>query len=86
LGESVLFFILDIIHHLRSNRRIIKEKLFKVQQIAEYLQVKPSTIYRWTHQEMIPHLKLGNLVRFRMSQLDRWLEKKAVKRSRQLWD
>jgi PTS system nitrogen regulatory IIA component len=52
------------------------DKLLTVQQIAEYLQIKPSTIYQWTHQAYIPHLKPGNLVRFRLSQVDRWLEKK----------
>jgi PTS system nitrogen regulatory IIA component len=53
------------------------DKLLTVQQIAEYLQIKPSTIYQWTHQAYIPHLKPGNLVRFRLSQVDRWLEKKT---------
>lgn len=54
------------------------QKLLTVEQIAEYLQVKPSTVYQWTHQGYIPHVKLGNRVRFRVSQVDRWLERKSV--------
>jgi excisionase family DNA binding protein len=54
------------------------DSLLTVDQIAAYLQVRPSTIYQWTHEGYIPHVKLGNLVRFRMSQVDRWLEKKEV--------
>jgi len=50
-----------------------------VEEIAEYLQVRPSTIYLWTHQGYIPHVKLGNLVRFRLSHVDRWIERRAVK-------
>ncbi len=53
------------------------QKLLTVEEIAEYLQVRPSTIYQWTHQGFIPHVKLGNRVRFRLSQVDRWVEKKS---------
>ena len=53
------------------------QRLMTVEEIAEYLQVKPSTIYQWTHQRFIPHVKLGNRVRFRLSQVDRWVEGKA---------
>jgi len=49
-----------------------------VDEIAEYLQVKPSTIYQWTHTGYIPHVKLGNRVRFRLSQVDRWIERRTV--------
>ncbi len=52
------------------------QKLLTVEEIADYLRVKPSTIYQWTHQRFIPHVKLGNRVRFRLSQVDRWIEKR----------
>ncbi|TFH64334.1 MAG: DNA-binding protein [Candidatus Zixiibacteriota bacterium] len=57
---------------------MIDQSLLTVDQIAAYLQVQPSTIYQWTHEGYIPHVKLGNLVRFRVSQVDRWLEKREV--------
>jgi excisionase family DNA binding protein len=47
------------------------------EQVADYLQVRPSTIYQWTHTGYIPHVKLGNRVRFRLSQADGWIEKKS---------
>ena len=53
------------------------EPLLTVDEIAKYLKVQPSTIYQWTHQGFIPHIKIGNLVRFRISQVDNWLEGKA---------
>jgi excisionase family DNA binding protein len=53
------------------------EPLLTVDEIATYLKVQPSTIYQWTHQGFIPHIKIGNLVRFRHSQVDEWLGKKA---------
>ena len=53
------------------------EKLLTVEEIADYLRVQPSTIYQWTHQGYIPHIKLGSFVRFRVSQVDKWLESRT---------
>ena len=50
------------------------EKLLTEPQIAEHLGVRTSTIYQWTHQEFIPHVKLGKLVRFRECDVVKWLE------------
>ena len=54
------------------------EKLLDVNGVATLLGVKPSTIYQWTHQGYIPHVKLNNLVRFRTSKVLEWVEKKSV--------
>jgi PTS system nitrogen regulatory IIA component len=59
------------------------QRLMTVDEVADYLQVRPSTIYQWTHQGFIPHVKLGNLVRFRLSQVDKWVERKEVDRKQQ---
>jgi excisionase family DNA binding protein len=53
-------------------------KLMNVLEVAEYLGVQPSTIYQWTHQDFIPHIKLGKFLRFRLADVDSWLDKKAV--------
>jgi len=54
------------------------EKLLTVEQVADYLQVKPSTIYQWTHLGFIPHVKLGNRIRFGVSQVEKWLEERSI--------
>ena len=51
-------------------------RLLTIDQLSELLQVKKSTIYQWTHEEFIPHVKLGRLVRFREAEVMSWLEKK----------
>jgi excisionase family DNA binding protein len=43
--------------------------------------VKISTIYQWTHIGYIPHFKLGRFVRFRESDILKWLELKDNKLS-----
>ena len=55
------------------------EKLLNRKEIAEILQVKPGTIYQWTHQGYIPFLKVGRFVRFRESDINEWLEKRGCK-------
>ncbi len=49
------------------------QPLLTPQQIAELLGVKPSTIYQWTHEGFIPHVKLGRLVRFDEGAVTAWV-------------
>jgi excisionase family DNA binding protein len=60
------------------------EKLLTVEEIADYLGVQLSAIYQWTYQGYIPHIKLGSFVRFRVSQVDKWLESKT-NNGRSIW-
>lgn len=53
-------------------------KLLSVQQLSEWMSVPVSTIYKWTHEGFIPHVKLGRLVRFKQEDVERWVEKRAV--------
>jgi len=54
------------------------DKLLTPDQIAEYLGVRKSTIYQWTHEGYIPYVKLGKFVRFKESNVERWLEKRST--------
>ncbi len=51
------------------------ETLLNVKQVAEYLQLKESTIYSWAQDGKIPAIKIGRTWRFRRSDLDSWLER-----------
>jgi len=52
------------------------EKLLSPEEVEEMLSVKRSTIYKWTFEGSIPHLKLGRLLRFREADLREWLKDK----------
>jgi excisionase family DNA binding protein len=55
-------------------------KLLTPQEVADLLQVKKATIYQWTHQGFIPHIKIRkNVLRFRQDRVMEWLEKRSVK-------
>jgi excisionase family DNA binding protein len=47
-------------------------QLMKVKEVAEYLRVHRSTIYRLLRRSAIPTLKIGSNWRFNVEQIDRW--------------
>ncbi len=58
-------------------------KMLSPEQVSDMLEVKVSTIYQWTHQRFIPHIKVGRFVRFREDEIERWLaenQRKALAR------
>lgn len=48
--------------------------LLSLSDVAAYLQVAERTVYLWAQQGKLPSFKLGNLWRFRRSDLDVWIE------------
>jgi len=52
-------------------------KLLTPQEVADLLSVRQSTIYQWTHQGYIPHVKLGKFVRFNQDKVMEWVERRS---------
>ena len=52
------------------------DRLLTVDDVASWLQVKPRTIYQWVHENYIPVIKLGSLVRFDQASVVAWLKKR----------
>ena len=46
--------------------------IMTVEDVAEYLQVHPSTIYRLLKRKRIPAFKLGSDWRFNRESIDHW--------------
>jgi excisionase family DNA binding protein len=55
------------------------EKLLTLHQLSELIQVSPRTIYEWTHINFVPHYKLPKGVRFKISEIEKWIKNKKVK-------
>lgn len=49
-----------------------------VNGVAEYLGLAPSTIYDKVRSLDMPHTRLGSLIRFRKTDIDRWLGENTV--------
>jgi excisionase family DNA binding protein len=53
------------------------EHLLTIEQLAELLQVKKSTIYSWTFTRKIPFLKINGILRFKEKAIYAWVESKV---------
>lgn len=57
------------------------EKLLTIDELAKVLSVKKSTIYQWVHLGLIPHIKVGRLLRFKEGSIQKWLASREVEPS-----
>jgi excisionase family DNA binding protein len=48
-------------------------QLMTVEQVAQYFQLAPSTVYHWLCDGRLRHVKLGSAVRVRRQDLDRFV-------------
>lgn len=66
--------VLDIAGWGQFGGRFPMEKLMTIDEASQLLGVKPQTLYLWVAQKRIPHRKIGRLVRFRMCDLEQFVE------------
>jgi excisionase family DNA binding protein len=53
----------------------LMERLMTAKQVSELIEVNPSTVYHWVSEGFIPYVKLGKCIRFKKSELLRWIDK-----------
>lgn len=51
--------------------------LWRVEEAAEYLGIRPKTLYEWVRHDRVPYRKIGFNVRFDPEELERWTESQA---------
>jgi excisionase family DNA binding protein len=49
------------------------EQWVSVDQIAQHLNVKTFTIYKWLERKDMPAHKVGRLWRFKITEIDEWV-------------
>jgi len=54
------------------------ESLWTVKEVATYLNVKRTSVYERCRAGELPHLRIGNLLRFVPGQIRAWAEKKST--------
>lgn len=59
--------------HDRPHERELGERLLNVKEAAEFMGVKPKTVYMWVSQGRLHALRAGNRLRFRRDDLMTWL-------------
>jgi len=48
-------------------------EIFSIDQVAEYLDLHPNTVYKLCQEGKIPHSKMGKKYRFKKSAIDEML-------------
>jgi excisionase family DNA binding protein len=54
----------------------IMGKIMTVEEVSEFLQVHPSTVYRLLKRHVIPAFKLGSDWRFNQESIERWIKQR----------
>lgn len=51
-----------------------EERLLTVDDVARLLNIRKSSVYAMTSARRLPYLKIGNLVRFSIPDIETWLQ------------
>lgn len=54
------------------------ENLWSTKRLSEFLDVPAMTIKDWCYKRQIPFVKVGRHVRFRPSDVQKWLEERGI--------
>jgi len=60
----------------------MEEELFTVDEIASFVKVPKSFFYQPNHRkgpDAIPCLRMGKYLRYRLSEVMAWLEKRSIR-------
>ncbi|PQJ09614.1 DNA-binding protein [Flavipsychrobacter stenotrophus] len=72
--ENLTATIQEMLFQMRTSKRLLS-----VDEVACYLGVSKSCIYKWTHQRIIPHSKIqGKTLFFERHQVTRWAMQNQV--------
>ena len=52
----------------------VVETYLSIEELAKYLGVSEKTIRRWVLNQDIPYHKIMKFIRFRLSEVERWIE------------
>ena len=58
-----------------------EEGVFTVQELAQYLRVKPLTIYKHASGGKLPGFKVGSHWRFKKATIDQWIQSQEITNS-----
>jgi excisionase family DNA binding protein len=56
------------------------DPLLTIDEVCALLKLEPQTIYQLTYRGKIPHFKIANRLRFRLSEIVDWIEKHKVEK------
>lgn len=51
------------------------KEFITIDELSEYLRIKKSTLYSMVESGELVHYRIGRLIRFKRSDVDRWMER-----------
>jgi len=52
---------------------MFSKQFLSINDLSQYIGVKPKTLYSWVSKRVIPHYRIMGLVRFNKREIDQWL-------------
>ena len=53
---------------------MLKKEFLSINELSEYIGIKPKTLYSWVSKGVIPHYRILGLIRFEKHEIDNWLK------------
>lgn len=67
-------------HREQPSRTPEVDRLLTVDELAEMIQIPKATLYKWRSEGTgPPGMRLGKYVRYRRSEVERWIDEQAAK-------
>ena len=57
------------------------ERLLRTRELADVIGFSPATVQDWFEAGTLPGFRIGGRLRFRMSEVEAWLEERRPERS-----
>ena len=54
-------------------------QIVNIEELSEFLKVKPKTLYQWAELGQIPSVKLNGALRFDLEDIKKWVESHCKK-------
>ena len=56
----------------------MERRYLNINELSNYIGIPKGTLYVWVCQKRIPYIKISNLLRFDLRQIDDWIREKVV--------
>jgi len=58
------------------------DRLLTAEDVGGILSVKPTTVMQWARAGVLPHVRIGRVIRFRQKSVLRWIEEREKESGR----
>jgi excisionase family DNA binding protein len=55
-------------------RTFLEKEFLDITDLSQYLNIKESTLYAKVEGGILPHYRIGRLIRFKKPEIDHWME------------